>query len=185
MKDPKKRSRIFSSARLVESSLLNRIGIQVFRVLTARLLYNLRVVSGGNHAKDAAAELISEGILVWPDFLPGDEFEALRREILKVVEEPDEKLKTKVHGSTISTTRSIGSLSSSLIPHTHKFLSDRRLRGVLEAVEKRNLDLPWKHSNIQLLKHETASDSVDTQTKLHSDTFFSTHKLWLYLHDRS
>jgi hypothetical protein len=177
-----KRARIFSSDRLIDSELLNRLGIQIFRILAARLLYNVREVTVDQEVRDRVDELLSEGILVWSNFLPAEEFAALQEEILGIVAERDERLTTKVYGSTISETRSLGSFPPILIPQTHKFLADRRLHEVLEGVEKRTLDGPGKHS-IQLLKYEPGNHLADTQTRLHSDTWFNTHKLWFYLND--
>jgi hypothetical protein len=172
-----------SSDKVVESKLLNLLGVQVQRTLAARLIYNLRRVSVDTAVKDKVDELSCEGIVVLPDFLPPDHFEGIRREYLTLFDENANKLTVYRHGPNTYELALIRDFDASVLPYTYKFLAEPRLHAILEAAEKRPLNCLSGHRALERLIQGPGGEQEDPETELHSDTFFTNHKAWLYLSD--
>ena len=80
-------TRMPSGDKIIESSLLNSLGAQVLRTIAARLIYNTCPAPVDDSIKEKVDELRTEGVVGWPDFLPTDQFEAVRREFSILFEE--------------------------------------------------------------------------------------------------
>lgn len=175
---------VVSGDKIVESELLNVLGIQVHRTLASRLIYHLRKVAVDPAVRDRVDELRREGIVLWPNFLPSDHFEGLRRECLPVFEEHSDKLYVLPSGPNTYEELKVRKVDASVLPYTHKFFAEPRLHALLEAAEKRPLHYL---SGNRVLERLTQGPPVDGQedpeTELHSDIFFTNHKAWLYLSD--
>ena len=93
--------RTFTSAKLINNRLLNRLGLQVGRTVAARLLFNMR--SGPRHA-EIASELTTlrrDGILRIENFLDPATFAAVTAECRQVFcEESDRRIVRRHHGPT-------------------------------------------------------------------------------------
>jgi hypothetical protein len=174
---------IVSSDKIVDSKLLNLLGVQVQRTLAARLLYNLRPMSVDKSVKDKVDELRSEGLVLWPNFLPPDHFEGIRREYLPLLEDHADKLTVYKHGPNTYEIARIRNFDARVLPYTYKFLAEPRLQAILEAAEKRPLHGLSGHRALERLTQGPVGELEDPETQLHSDTFFATHKAWLYLSD--
>src|SRR5262244_902279 len=113
-----------SSDKIVDSKLLNLLGVQVHRTLAARLIYNLRQVAVEQAVKDKVNELRREGLVLWPNFLPTDDFEGIRREYLPLLEEQADKLTVYKHGPNTYEIAVIRDFDASVLPYTYKFLAE-------------------------------------------------------------
>jgi hypothetical protein len=173
---------IVGTNKVVDSKLLNLLGVQVQRTLAARLIYNLRRVSVDKAIKNKVDELKREGIVLWTDFLPPDHFEGIRREYLPLLDENADKLTVYRHGPNTYEMAHIRDFDASVLPYTYKFLADSRLHAILEAAEKRPLGYLAGHRVLERLIQGPAGEE-DPETELHSDTYFTNHKAWLYLSD--
>ena len=91
---------IVGTNKVVDSKLLNLLGVQVQRTLAARLIYNTRRVSVDKAVKDKVDEIRREGIVLLPDFLPPDHFEGVRREYLPLLDQNADKLTVYNTGQT-------------------------------------------------------------------------------------
>jgi hypothetical protein len=174
---------IFGENKVVDSKLLNFLGVQVQRTLAARLIYNLRHASMDKAIKDKVDELRCEGIVLLPDFLPSDHFEGVRREYLPLLEENADKLTVYKHGPNTYEFAHIRDFDTTTLPYTYKFLADPRLHAILEAAEKRPLSYLGGHRVLERLIQGPVGELEDPETDLHNDTYFTNHKAWLYLHD--
>ena len=174
---------IVSSDKVVDSKLLNLLGVQVQRTLAARLRYNLRRWPVDKTVKDKVDELSREGIVVLPTFLPPDHFEGIRREYLPLLDENADKLTVYRHGPNTYELAIIRNFDESALPYTYKFLAEPRLHAILEAAEKRPLHYLSGHRALERLIQGPVGEQEDPETELHSDTFFTNHKAWLYLSD--
>jgi hypothetical protein len=69
-------------------------------------------------------------------------------------------------------------------PGLKKLIADERIRNLFEAAEKRPINVYGKNFYI-LLQYlvQGHEDTFDPESALHSDTFFNTHKAWLYIDD--
>lgn len=181
---------IFSGVKRVDNGVLNRLGVQVFRALAARFLYNLRSVPVEFGLKEKVEELRREGILILPDFLPADQFERLRQEYLQFFDEHEnsDKMRIFFYGKT-KTDNGQKTLNVRLhefdldgYPNIREFCAHPTLHTLLEVAEKRTLDPLEPQVKLQRLIQGQA-DEEDIQSELHSDIFFTTHKVWFYLND--
>lgn len=176
-------NRVFSDDKVVASKLLNLLGVQVMRALAARLLYSVRRDHVVDSIKEKAIQLRTDGILIWPNFLPPEDFEMVQQEFHSVIKGTDGTSKTHKQGSSTLSVISVNSFSEIRIPSTYEFLADQRLRAVLESAEKRPLDDLWRYGQFEVLTQEEDAAQEDTESQLHSDIWFNTHKAWFYLDD--
>lgn len=174
---------IVGTNKVVDSKLLNLLGVQVQRTLAARLIYNLRRVSVDKAIKDKVDELRNEGIVLLPDFLPPDHFEGIQREYLPLLEENADKLTVYRHGPNTYELADIRNFDRGVLPYTYKFLAEPRLQAILEAAERRPLGYLGGHRALERLIQGPVGEQEDPETELHNDTYFTNHKAWLYLSD--
>jgi phytanoyl-CoA dioxygenase PhyH len=176
-------TRIPSGDKIIESRLLNVLGVQVLRTIAARTIYNARFAHVNDSIKDTVDELRREGIVVWPDFLPTGQFEAVRRE--------SEVLLAKNHGAFVVDMQGpngvesarVANLGERVLPNTYRLLADPRLQAVFESAEKRRLGSLVAYAEIERLIQGPDGAQEDPEARLHSDVFYNTHKAWLYLTD--
>ena len=177
---------IVSDNKVLDHRLLNILGAQVLRTLTARLIYNLRSVLVPESLRNGVDELAREGILVLHDFLPTDHFELMQQECRRLLAEKPDNLPNLTYGSNTLERSKISCLRQSELPNIYQFMANRTMHAILEAAEKRSLDpyiLSGRPEVQRLTQNTMAHSEDDPETRLHSDIFFNTHKAWLYLTD--
>jgi hypothetical protein len=163
---------------------MNRLGIQVARTIGARVVYNARPVPVDASIIDQVNEIKREGMVLLHDFLPPDQFEAMKQECLRLLEENPDKIADKYQGPTRNEAVMItGDLPKTGFPNIYKFYDDPRLRGIMSAAEKRPISEANSYYALERLTQGPMDDQIDPETILHSDIFFNTHKAWLYLDD--
>ena len=175
-------SRIFSADKMVRSKTLNLLGVQVFRAVAARTLYNRVPASIEDDLSEKCDELEREGLLVWPDFLPSHEFESILRECHNLLN-GSSNFRSRNSGPNTDSRLPVKSIDADVIPVTNRLLTDRRLKLILAAAERRDIDDLASLAKIEHLTQGTGEEGLDPQTQLHSDIFFNSHKVWFYLTD--
>jgi hypothetical protein len=180
---------MFSGDKVVGSYLLNVLGAQIFRTVTARSIFNsVPVLSGafrsspGDTVKKKFAELRREGIVVWPDFLPRDEFERVRQECFNLIRD-NSQVEVERWGPNTLEIRRVRDGEAGAMSSIYRLIADRRLRGILEAAEKRPLGPLTDRTTVERLTQGEAKNLEDPQSQVHSDTFHTCHKAWLYVSD--
>lgn len=173
--------RIFTADKLVAAPLLNRCGLQVFRAVAARVLYRLRRPPVGDAVRVPLRQLQAEGYVVLEHFLPDDLFAAVAAEA-RALEAAGAPLETAWHGPTQARTALLDELQAPALPAIRRALRDPRLTSLVAAAEQRSVDLV-ECGKVEFLTHGDPAAGPDPETVLHSDTFFATHKAWLYLDD--
>jgi hypothetical protein len=129
-------------------------------------------------------ELVRNGIVLIEDFLQPSLFAAVEREA-------DELMATTnptwvVHSGTTEVRRhSLAHVDPVRFPQLEQWRNGQRLVELAAAAERRSYPKGWDGS--ALVERLTLGDDSepDGNTELHIDTFFDTHKLWLYLDDVS
>jgi hypothetical protein len=177
--------RLFSRDKVLDSTLLNLMGAQVFRALLARLAYKSRHPAVPDAVADLVADLNRDGIVVLRDFLPAEQFERVRAECAWLDTQSDQ-IATSRHGPTTLEAVAIRSFPERVLPSVYGFYNDSRLHGIFTAAEQRPVNLTEAGEREYLTHGGTVGDaggSIDPQTELHSDIFFNTHKAWFYLDD--
>jgi hypothetical protein len=177
-------SRILSGDKVVDNYALNLLGVQVLRTIAARGVYNIFPASPNGIVKERFAELIREGIVAWPDFLPRDEFERVRQECETLIRNHSQ-VRVERSGANRIEKLNLRNVEISPLSSLHRLTTDERLQKILETAEKRPLSPLSAHATVEHLIQGPAHSLEDPQTRIHSDTFFTCHKAWLYLSDVS
>jgi hypothetical protein len=173
-----------SGNKVIDSYFLNCLGAQVLRTVAARWIYNAFPVSVSGIAKEKFAELRREGIVAWPNFLPRDDFERVKRECVTLVRNHNE-VKVERWGANTIERVYLNNVEPGATPSIHRLTTDARLQAILEAAEKRTIGRLSPYAQVEHLIQGPAKNSEDTQTQIHSDTFFTCYKVWFYVSDVS
>lgn len=168
----------FRDNPLLGSRLLNRMGLHVARVIAANAVGNLRrfflipfVPS------EYRRRYRRDGYLQIDDFLPEDEFKALKSEVLHVGGE----MREMTQGNTLTQMLLMDGERREELPHCARFLESGRFIRLLSYVCS-NYGHPV--SFIHCVKNGfVEKGGADPQKTLHSDTFQPTAKYWLFLND--
>ena len=173
-------ARVFSTAKRVESAGLNAIGVQPARAVLARALYRLRPVPNRRQFGSMARTLSRDGIVTVPNFLPSAVHGRLRDEAREVFADPS-RATVHRHGDTRVEQFRLDDLDPTAFPSLSSWLSGSGV-ALAVAAERRRL-APGQ--GLRVLERVVHGDLAvpDPETDLHVDTFFNTHKLWLYLND--
>jgi len=169
-------ARVFSGAKRVQSPVLNTLGVQVFRAVVARGVYRMR-----SHAHPLAEQLATQGVVSVDNFLPPGEFAQLREEADRLVTEMPPTTIDQLGPSQVQR-YSLQGLDAQLFPALRGWAFDRRPLDIAAAGERRRLRSGDGVRVFERVAYEE-SEVHDRESDLHVDTFFSTHKLWLYLDD--
>ena len=173
-------TRMFTVAKTLDSRALNLAGAQPFRALIARGLYDVRPKSHD----PLTVELARTGIVVCENFLLSDAFEDLTREV-------DEYMDANVNSTVIQDGAdeirrySLGKVDPTRFPQLAQWRSNP-VNALVSGAERRSVGRNFDGG--ALIEHVTIGvdeEKANPQdnTHLHIDTFFNTHKVWLYLDD--
>lgn len=174
--------RAVTADKYVQSPLLNLLGIQLVRQVAARLLLNARCLLRRSARQETGADqLRREGLLVIRDFLPREEFQALRAEVMATLNDPQVEKSDLRHGDTIVRRVYIKKYRDRLA-RADAVTGSAALMRIFGAVEGRELDADRQLRVIERVIHGDPAVH-DPENDLHVDTFHSTHKMWFYLDD--
>ncbi len=176
--------RILSKDKLVKSKVLNKMGVQPFRIYLAQKRYGMKSTPHADAYSEEINTLQNDGILVIENFLPENEFSALEEECQRIMK--NEKMDdVRQDGSNTISMKSLFKLDSKTYPGVFSFLSNKKLKNLFEAAEKRKISFSKGNITVLIQHLQQGYDKtlLDPETELHSDTFFNTHKAWLYMND--
>lgn len=171
-------AQVFSGDKTVDNRLLNLAGAQALRAALARLHYKLRPAS----TDPVLAELGRKGVVVCEDFLSAWDFAALESEAEEFMAETGPSWVVR-SGPTEVRRHLLAGADPGRFPVLSQWCRDERLVVWASAAERRSY--PRRFDGGSLVERLTLGDSSapDGDTHLHIDTFFDTHKIWLYLDD--
>ncbi|MEQ1879193.1 MAG: phytanoyl-CoA dioxygenase family protein [Bdellovibrionia bacterium] len=169
---------ILSGRKVVENSALNYLGVQVARLLLTSAAYAARGLRGGYQESAESAALRRDGIISFPDFLEEAHFEEVKREFGLAGTagrfQPIDDGGTRVERHTLAQDE------WRKLPAVRSLLEDQRLLGILHAAERR----PVEPRDVWFDEIRRGA-APDSQTQMHTDVFFNSHKVWLFLEDVS
>ncbi|WP_169569953.1 phytanoyl-CoA dioxygenase family protein [Sneathiella limimaris] len=173
------KSKSFERNPIIGSEWLNRKGLHIKRVEYAQRLSDFRRKTLGQPlSSELKLSYETNGFVQINNFLPKSTFESLRRE----VEETDFLRYDMLQGSTITRRAVTDRAELSFLPAMREFCFSSKfiqlMRYVAGVGGQPLISLQSVHAN-----PVTNVDENDPQTVLHSDTFHSTSKAWLFLHD--
>lgn len=167
----------FRDNPLIGSAKLNARGLHRWRVKATHALAGMRRNRLAKHiSADDRAQFAEQGYIKIPDFLPADQFAALRDAVLARLSPAREM----VQGDTITRRIAIDDAMLRDIPALRTLIRQPRWAGMMRYVSSFNIE-PLYYIQTILTHQENAPE--DPQTSLHEDTFHPTMKAWFFLTD--
>jgi len=169
---------LFTDEKTIDDRALNLAGAQPFRATLARLLYRLRPGS----RDPLMAELVRTGMIVIEDFLAPAVFTAVEREAEEYMNLTDPTWIVR-SGTTEVCRHSLDQIDPEQFPALAQWRTDQRVATLASSAERRAY--PRQRPGGALVERLTLGDysEPDGDAQLHIDTFFDTHKMWLYFDD--
>ena len=170
-------SKSFADNPIMGSRRLNEAGLHVRRVEMAHALAAWRRRRLARLIpSDLREQFDRDGYVKVENFLPSDDFDALRMALL------ERTLDVREHqqGDTITRRTAIGPALRRLVPALDALLESAPWKGILAYVAStRSTPLYY----VQTILGGVAEGPMDPQVELHSDTFHPSLKAWLFLTD--
>lgn len=166
----------FRSNPILGSERLNQRGLHRTRVAAAaRMAVFRRKLIGGIDAADRAA-YARDGFVMRENYLPQDLFESIRAELLS---RPHPAWELR-EGHTVTRMIPLTTRMREQLPLAVQAVRDPYLEKLTGYVAGRT-GAPIHF--VQIVLAEPKEGPADPQTMMHADTFHSTTKFWLFLHD--
>lgn len=167
----------FESHSIIGNQKLNELGLHRYRVeLASKLAHNRRQKLAKTLTQDEVEQFQKNGFILKENFLPEDDFEKLSKELLETPLETRETLQ----GDTVTRRMALDGETLKQLPATEKLLNDAKWQGFLNYVASSKVQ-PMYY--VQVILSHVRKSRPDPQTNLHSDTFHSSVKAWLFLTD--
>jgi len=167
----------FQDNPLIGSRRLNALGLHRMRVRLAHWLAARRRARLAHRLSDAdRAHFAGHGYVCVPDFLPADDFAALRKAML----ERASPAREMVQGDAITRRIAIDADMLRDIPALRALLRQPRWAALMRYVASFDIE-PLYYIQTILTRQDQAAP--DPQTHLHADTFHPTMKAWYFLSD--
>ncbi|MCB0959941.1 MAG: phytanoyl-CoA dioxygenase family protein [Acidimicrobiales bacterium] len=168
--------------KVVDDPLLNRCGIQVARTVAARARHAI-----GRRRPPADADVASwvrslrrEGLVVVEDFLATEAFEAVRSAATAALDDPSLPRDHVAPGDNQLEVVWRSDLDERSRSTLDQLWCEPRLAAIATAAERASIAPGAGRCTLQRLVQRAGSDH---EAQLHVDTFYPTHKAWLYLTD--
>ena len=130
--------------------------------------------------REQARVLRQECIVVIRDFLQEDRFSLLREECSRLLDSEAAPQVVDDHGGAMLEHINLLELGRrGDYPEIFALLAHPKLKALISSAEKRNVNFLKAHITLERLKKQQAD--ADREADLHVNTFFNTHKGWLYL----
>ena len=166
----------FSTNKNINSLFFNLIGIQPFRYLFAKLLYNLKILVNGNLE---FSDFRKNGYSIQENFLEKEQFDKIKEEFNKLIN--DKEYTTQENGNINVTVVKINKIDKKeKYPEICSLLHNEKILNFFKKNELRKS--PQIHGVIERVK--VVNDYKDPgPSDFHHDTFHNTFKTWLYISD--
>ena len=178
-------ARVFSRKKIIEIPLLNKMGVQVFRVLLAQFLFNFRSKFRYNPKFKNDVESFNEnGALIKKDFLDSEVYAKAKQEAIKAIEEEKHLAKEKCFGTNRKILINIHELPKEKYPTLHELVTREYFSHLFSAATRRNIDFKViENGTIAQIEFLIQGDDSleDVETQIHSDIFYNSYKAWLYM----
>ena len=174
----------FSKNHILPSPIANKIGLPVVRTFVSDILIKLRRFKNCRPKSIYEKQLINDGIVVIPNFLPSQEFIKLKEEYNQIFLN-SQNLKIKEKGSVKIEIHPMTNEQSKRFPMMENFTKNKELirlisvgEGVYPVEQIKNFDL--ENSSFRDPQGDT-----DQNVQFHCDIHFDSHKILYYISDVS
>jgi hypothetical protein len=175
-------ARFFTSRKVIRAPVLNALGAQPMRVVFARAWLRARkALMRRPDMLQIARDVQQHGFGTINDFLPAAELVALREQCGGAMAGPDPRAGLLQHGPTARYGLNVDAAADS-VPLAQAFCSRPDLLDLLSYLEGKRIQ-PALVNRVVERVIQGDGPALDPETELHSDTYYSTHKIWLYLTD--
>ena len=170
-------SKSFEANSILGNPRLNQLGLHRFRVEFAAKMATRRRSKLARFMQSEDVESFQKnGFIFRENFLPANEFARLKQELLNTPLETRETLQ----GDTVTRRMALDGKTLKYMPVTQQFLHSDEWRNLLNYVASFKVQ---PISYLQVIFSHVRKAKADPQTNLHSDTFHSSAKAWLFLED--
>jgi len=167
----------FTRNPIIGSTLANRMGLHVARIVIAHTIMRLRMLMlSRGISKAHKKSYFSNGFILIPDFLSTADYAELKRQI----ESADAEVRECTQGDTLTHRIMLDEQSLQNLPQAEQFLQNPKLKKLLKFASGVN---GQPVSYIQTIKNQFVEGPQDPQKNLHSDTFHPTMKSWYFIDD--
>ena len=168
---------VFSNKKVVENNLLNYAGSQVLRVLLSSACHAFRGMLQSWPKNNLTMMHRENGFILIPNFLSQKVFDQVKDEFFNTTDigsyAPIKDGDTRVERYTYSLDE------WKRLPAVTKLLSNKSLVQTLEGAELKNIEIGdvW----FDTIYYDAPQKVASSQSQLHSDTFYTTHKVWFFI----
>ena len=173
---------IVSQNHIIPSPLANRLGVPVFRTLIADMLIRFRRFKNCRPKDDFENQLIKNGIVVIPNFLPDEEFKELKNEFDNNISS-SENVETVRKGSMKINIREVNKNDYEKLPAMKKFARNKQLIRLISVGEGIKVVDELKKFNLEKTIFGDPDKDADNNVPFHSDIHFHSHKVLFYMSD--
>lgn len=167
----------FRNNPVIGSLLMNRLGLHVARVVVAHLLFRFRLLLLSPLVpREDRQQFLRNGFLLKTNFLPEQQFAALREEASNCRGE----IREIIEGDTETQRLFLTHVARNSLPQCRAFVAHPPLDRLLRYTSSKNRP-PFFF--VELLRQHAREGSPDPQKDFHRDTFHPCVKAWLYLDD--
>lgn len=166
----------FRTNPIIGSPSLNRLGLHVVRVIAAHALFRFRLLLlSPLVSPEDRRRFLTDGFLVKRDFLPAEDFAALRSE-LAAYRGPVREI---AEGDTLTQRVFLDRSTLAALPRCLALTRQPALHQLMRYASSKNRPPLFYIENLKL--KAGPPDRADPQQDLHSDTFHPCVKAWLYI----
>ena len=170
----------FSKKHILSSKFLNKLGLPVLRTILTNSLINFRQFKNCRPKDDIEFELIKNGIITIPNFLPINEFQELRKEFSELISKKNNK--NRNFKGVKSTEIKYDEFEQ--FPSMNKLIKNKlltRLICVGEGLRSVKINsLLVENTRFGPTKHQRRQDPNNL---IHADVHFHSHKVFYYMND--
>ena len=175
---------LFTSAKsfrdnpVIGSTLLNRMGLHVLRLMLAAGVTKFRYLClSPLMAESERRSFNKDGYLLIENFLPQESFDSLNKEVRGMQEV---EVRQCIQGDTLTQRVLLNEEVLESAPACRQLLNSSEFHKRMKYTSARNLNPIYYVQNVR----SNARDAdADPQRHLHSDTFHATMKAWFFLDD--
>ncbi len=173
---------IRSQNHILPSPIANKIGIPVLRTVFANMLIRMRRIKNCLPKDNLEIQLLKEGIIVIPNFLPQEEFNRLKNEFNSEISNSD-KIKVVKKGSMQVDIRRIKGDEFEKFPAMKEFARNKKLIRLISAAEGLKEIDQLKKIDLEKTNFGDPEGDTDLNVAFHADTHFHSHKVLFYMND--